>query len=763
MAGGVVALPSIARRLAAVAFADVAGWSRLVQVDELAALRGWSALRTDLVEPKIKQYGGRLVDLAGDGVFAEFGSAVDAVSWALDVQRDNSGNAARPSAASMRLRIGVHVGDVLVDGERLVGDDVNIAARIQQQAAPGEIVVTEAVREHVQQRIAVSFRDLGERQLKNISRPIRLFRADAVIAAPAYDLMGTQAPMRALLALEVPPDARRTESEASWSAMQDYLAHEVVPARGGRVVGRYAGGLLMDFPKARPAVTAAFAIQQAFGSGQLGRAAGASLPRIGMQMREASADESDTYSGGAGLATRLTAIAEPGQIVVSSTVRDELIPGLDADIEDLGERYLSDMNQPVRACRLGPPVQLDLEGGTVSDELRPTIAVIPFTEHGEGHQSLGEIIAEEVIAALSRSADLNVVSRLSTTAFRGRGATPSEIGSHLRANYVLSGAYRISSNVLVLATELAEAKTGRALWARDLKGSVEGIVEGNDELIDRLVAEASGAVMARELERTQAQSLASLESCTLLIGAIALMHRLSLHDFNKARDMLLRVVQRAPRHAVPHAWLAKWHVLRVWQSWSDDVASDTRLALDHTKRALDNDSHCTLALAIDGFAHTNLLKALDVAQSRYDLALQLNPNDSLAWLLRGMLHAFKGEGKQAVKEANRALRLSPLDMHRYFYDSLAGGAEIAAGHYERAVELTQRSLRANRMHASTFRMLAIAQWQLGRRDEARATVAELMKIEPTLTASKWLEMSPSSDYPIGRLCADALRQAGVPA
>ena len=421
------------------------------------------------------------------------------------------------------------------------------------------------------------------------------------------------------------------------------------------------------------------------------------------------------------------------------------------------------MNLPVRAYRLAPPGMRPAgEPGGSADELRPTIAVIPFTEHGQGHEPLGEILAEEVIAALSRSADLNVVSRLSTTAFRGRGATLGEVSAHLKANYVLSGAYRVASGALILAAELAEAKTACVVWAKDLKGSVAGIVEGKDELIDRVVAETSSAVMVRELERTQSKSLESLETYTLLIGGIARMHRLSPNDFSRARDMLLAVMQRAPRHPVPQAWLAKWHVLRVWQGWSDDVAGDTRLALDCTKRALDSDSHCSLALAIDGFVHTNLLKALDVGQERYELALRVNPNDALAWSLQGMLHAFKGEGKPAVRSTQRALRLSPLDPHRFFYESLAGGAELAAGHYERAIELTRRSLRANRMHASTHRMLAISQWQLGHHDDARATVAELMRVEPTLRVKTWFERSPARDYPIGKLCADALRHAGVP-
>lgn len=768
-------MESITRRLAAVAFADVADWSRLVESNELDALRAWNELRTRLVEPLLREHGGRLVDLAGDAVFVEFASAVAAVNWALGLQRRAAdAQAARPTAPALRLRIGINVCDLLVHEGRLTGDGVNIASRIHHSAAPGEVVATEAVREHLKGRSGVDFIDLGERELKNISRPIRVYRVQAPGQPPANvarPLRG-EATLHALLALELgaPADA---PADAPTSAaprpphtdtLRARLERDVLPGSGGRVVRRDDSGWVIDFPAAVPAMKAAFQIQRAFrDAGEV--AAGARAPRIGMQMAEAAAGAEG--APGAGVACRLIEIAAPGDIVVSSAVRDELTSSLDADIEDLGEHRADAASTALRAYRLDPPPPQPAPApdGAIDDldDLLPTLAVIPFTEHGEGHLPLGEILAEELIASFSRSHEINVVSRLSTTAFRGRAASLDEVGAHLKANYVLSGAYRVAVGAIILAAELAEVKSGRVVWAGDVKGSVAGIVEGNDALIDRIVAEASRAVMARELERARSQSLHSLDTCTLLVGAIALMHRLSIHDFNRAHEMLRECTKRAPRHAVPLAWLAKWHVLRVWQSWSDDPAADTRLALDCGKRALDNDSQCSLALVIDGFVHTNLLKALDVARERYDLALQVNPNDSLAWLLSGMLHAFKGEGAQAVKSTQRALRLSPLDPHRYFYDSLAGGAELAAGHYERAVELTQRSLRANRMHASTFRMRAIAQWQLGREAEARATVAELMRIEPNLTVAGWLERSPSSGYPIGTLCADTLRRAGVPA
>jgi adenylate cyclase len=768
---------SITRRLAAVAFADVADWSRLVEANELAALRNWNALRTGLLEPQITAHGGRLVDIAGDAVFAEFPSAIDAVQWAIEVQRQRPRHvpSVAPAEGTLWLRIGINVCDLLVHEGRLTGDGVNIASRIHNVAAPGEIVVTEAVREHVRKRADLGFVDLGEHTLKNISRPVRIYRLETL--GPAAWPTPTPAPVPAdadadadpgaLLALELTTAQNRAAPAGGrppgGHALVARLEREVLPGSGGHVVGRHENHWLIAFPGALPAMKAAFEIHR------LSRSAGAGarrtdLPRMGLQMGVASQPHEADPVSAVGLAERLIAIGGPGDIVVTSAVRDKLTSSLDADIEDLGECDLGRANPAVRAYRLDPPgPRPGSDRADELDDLRPTLAVIPFREHGEGYAPLGEIVAEEVIAALSRSHELSVVSRLSTTAFRHRDASLADVRAYLRAGYVLSGAYRVAAGAIILAAELADAKTGRVVWAGDLRGKVTGVIEGNDALIDRLVAEASGAVMARELERSRSQSLHSLDTCTLLVGAITLMHRLSRHDFDRAHEMLRVVAQRAPRHAVPLAWLAKWHVLRVWQSWSDDPAADTRLALDCGKRALDNDSQCSLALVIDGFVHTNLLKALDVARARYELALQVNPNDSLAWLLSGMLHAFKGEGAQAVKSTQRALRLSPLDPHRYFYDSLAGGAALAAGHYERAVELTQRSLRANRMHASTFRMLAIAQWQLGREAEARATVAELMRIEPNLTVTGWLERSPSAGYPIGTLCADTLRQAGVPA
>ena len=157
-----------------------------------------------------------------------------------------------------------------------------------------------------------------------------------------------------------------------------------------------------------------------------------------------------------------------------------------------------------------------------------------------------------------------------------------------------------------------------------------------------------------------------------------------------------------------------------------------------------------------------LLKDFDAAGQSYERALEVNPNESLAWLFKGTMHAFKGEGADAVRAADRARKLLPLDPVRYFYESLAASAAVAAGRYEEGLALAQSSWHGNRRFASTLRAIVIAQVQLGRLSDARKTARALLRLEPTLTASGYLRRHPSGAYPIGRVWSEALRAAGVP-
>ena len=593
---------------------------------------------------------------------------------------------------------------------------------------------------------------------------------EQALEATQLDLIVERA-TKTVLFVDIFESVRLIESDeegivSRWLRLVEFVKTQVLPESGGRLVKSLGDGMLLEFDDVLSAVSAAFAIQHASARDNATRSPERQiLLRIGIEVSKVIIEHDDVYGRGVNLAARLMTLAGPGEIVTSAQVRDQLTPVLDADVQDLGECFLKHVSEPVRAYRIGPPGPRPvIEVGPPWAELAPSIAVVPFSARCvvAGQRLLGEVLAEEIIRALSHSSDLHVISRLSTTAFRGRQVSHEEINAHLNADYVLSGAYSGDDERFMLDAELAEAKSGRILWTERFKDKIAAIVSEDQELIGRIASNVGAAVISRELQRSRSQPLPTLKAYTLLMGAIALMHRLSLRDFEQARHLLQTLIDRGSRQAVPLAWLANWHVLRVQQGWSVDQKQDTYLALESTKKALDADPDCSLALAIDGFVHTNLLQRLDVAQDRYDLAIQTNPNNPLAWLLKGTLHAFKAEGPQAVQDTQRALKLTPLDPHRYFYDSLASTACLAAHQYEDALKLARRSLRANRTHTSTLRVMAAAQWHLGHHAEARETARELMKLEPNLTVSGWLARSPSAPYATGKEWSKVLRQVGVP-
>lgn len=196
--------PSIRRRLAAVAFADVAGYSRLIAANDAEAVRRWKALRSQVMEPLILQHGGRVAEIAGDAVLVEFASAVNAVRWATQIQRVQHALQDKSDPFALHLRVGINVDDLIDDDGLLQGDGVNIAARIHQAGAPGQIVITSRVRDFVTNRLPLKFRDLGTPPMKNITTAVRVFEiqwADSGLAQtmPQPHLHWTSRPTVAVL------------------------------------------------------------------------------------------------------------------------------------------------------------------------------------------------------------------------------------------------------------------------------------------------------------------------------------------------------------------------------------------------------------------------------------------------------------------------------------------------------------------------------------------------------------------------------------
>jgi adenylate cyclase len=179
----------VERRLTAILAADVVGYSRLMGADEEGTLAALKVIRRELVDPRIVEHRGRIVKTTGDGLLVEFASVVDAVRCAVDVQREMAErNAEVPTETRIEFRVGINLGDIIIVGDDIFGDGVNVAARLETLAEPGGNCVSRVVRDQVRDKLAFAFEDMGEQKVKNIARPVRTHRIridDAAIALPA--------------------------------------------------------------------------------------------------------------------------------------------------------------------------------------------------------------------------------------------------------------------------------------------------------------------------------------------------------------------------------------------------------------------------------------------------------------------------------------------------------------------------------------------------------------------------------------------------
>jgi adenylate cyclase len=182
----------VERKLTTILAADVVGYSRLMAADEAGTLTSLKALRRELIEPKTDEHHGRVVKLMGDGTLMEFGSVVDAVNFAVDVQRAMALRVQRamalrnndvPEDQRITYRIGINIGDIIVEADDIYGDGVNIAARLEGLAEPGGICVARNVYNQVKSKVEAGFEDLGEKEVKNIPEPVQVYRVQLDVAA----------------------------------------------------------------------------------------------------------------------------------------------------------------------------------------------------------------------------------------------------------------------------------------------------------------------------------------------------------------------------------------------------------------------------------------------------------------------------------------------------------------------------------------------------------------------------------------------------
>jgi adenylate cyclase len=553
-----------------------------------------------------------------------------------------------------------------------------------------------------------------------------------------------------------------------WRAFFAHATSEVIPTHAGRSMSKMlAEGLLAEFSDPAQAVKCAFGLHQ--GLARLNAAATAPPLglRVGIHVAEVIVETFNVLGDGVNVAARLAELANSGETIVSAQVRDQLTSSLDASVEDLGEQRLRDRERAVRAFRVWPPAQVLAlaPSAAVRAHGRPSIAVIPFQLRSDDSRFdfIGDGLADETIAALSRVADFFVISRLSSMAFRSAPLSVRSVSEMLGVQYVLSGSVQTAHPRALLLAELADARDGRILWSERFEGDLADVFALQGELARKVAQSVAPFVRSIELRRARITSFEQLDAYGITLRGIELMHRLSQEDFLLAHRAFEAAIERDPVSPGPYAWLAKWHVMRLAVGASENPASDSEAATACAERALVCDPDDALALAVDALVAAWSRHDLAAAEGRLAQALAANPNEPLAWLWSATTHAWRGRGAEAVRCADLALSLSPLDPLNYYFNSLASTANLIGERYERAIELAERSLRENCLHTPTLRTLAAAQVLSERMDQARETVRRLRELEPGLTVAAFKARYPGRDSPQAERFAAALRVAGLPA
>ena len=558
---------------------------------------------------------------------------------------------------------------------------------------------------------------------------------------------------------------------AHWQALQSDMIGRLVEEHGGRVFQQKGDEVLMDFESASACVACAFAIQEETVEYASRMPSDRRiLFRIGVDLGQVlPIEDSGLYGNALNIAARLQTIADPGGVVVSLAVFAELDDELKERFEDLGAIPLKNIPDPVRAYRWKHSA-LPVEQVSFRIPLRPptdcpSVAVLPFVN--VGIEDVGDFLAdglvEDIVTSLATLRELFVISRASTLAYRSREVDALQVGRALGVRYIVTGSVAKSNDRLRIAAALREVDTGADLWAEHMDAKLEGIFEVLDDVVARIVSRVAPHIQQAELERSFRRRPESLTAYDYTIRALNLILRLDREDFARAKPLLDKAIETEPSFAMPYAWAARWHSLRVGQGWSMDVAVDTSEAVRLAARAIELDRHNSLALAHFGHMKSFLFHEHDSGLVYLDRAIEACPNNPVAWGLSSASKSYVGDGEEAIRRAEHALRLSPFDPALFLPYMILMVAHYTHGNYEEAVKWGRVAMSENDSFTAISRYLAAALAASGAIAEAKVMGKVLLEREPRFSLDRYQALRlPFRDRQQRERHLEHLRLAGLP-
>jgi adenylate cyclase len=631
------------RKIAAILAADVVGFSRMASADEDRTLARLRALRADVIDPIVRSQNGRVFKRTGDGALVEFRSVVEAVRCAISVQNAMvERNVGSPEDQRIVFRIGIHLGDVVEESDGdLMGDGVNIAARLEGVAAPGAICLSEDAYRQVKGRLDLAVTDLGPTQLKNIAEPVR-----------AYSLQ-VGVPAQAKSTLADPSEAVMTTRRAAFAPIALAIVAALIVAGGA--AWYLAGG-------SKWAATVA-------------------------------------WSG-----TAAAPVAEPAKS----------LPHL-------------------------------------------SIVVLPFANlsNDPSQDYFADGITENLTTDLSRIHDSFVIARNTAFTYKGKAVDAKEIGKSLGVRYVLEGSAQRYENRVRVNAQLIDTATGAHIWADRFEEDLADLFKLQDQVVARLAN-----ALRYELVKAEAGKSAGSKNPDVIDlnmrGMALLQVPFTKDKISAARALYERTLTIDPDNSDALAGDASTY-------WVELSFFGANPEIDYEAKILGQDDRAIASAPDNAHAYRTkssyLLNSSRLADGlrAADAALAIEPSSALSYAQRGYAELSLLQFEQGKLDVQQAMRLSPRDQSLTIWHNLVAEAELGLGNIDLAIDELGNNIAEGHRTWYTFVDLAAAQARKGDIDEAKAALAEALRINPKLSI-KYLSVRHS----LLRPSFDALRKVGLP-
>ncbi|MGI9390097.1 MAG: tetratricopeptide repeat protein [Boseongicola sp.] len=713
------------RRLTAILITDMVGYSQKMALDEAEIFSRQKQLRTELIDVIIREYGGQIVKSTGDGILTKFNSVVDAVRCAVTLQLEISKHEINNQPSDRIVyRIGINLGDIIVDDDDIHGDGVNLAARLVQVAEPGGICVAETVFRHVRGRISSQFEDLGEQDLKNIPGPVRAYRVNM----SPEERGGAQESLQLGAFKYDPVNGLITgaQGEIVHLRKQSQKVLSILAETPGEIVtkDRLINAVWPSIATTDDSLIQCIAdIRRTFGTQSV-----ETFPKKGYRLCPAGADVS---SGTFAISHRLIWLSL-ACLLIAATISLLLIRDFEFDSN---------------------------EAAVVLPTIVPenTLAVLPFTNlSGDSELTyFSDGLSEDLTTDLSKVSDLTVISYASSFEFHDAEKGFRKIADDLGARYLVRGTVRHHADRVRINVSLIDPYEGFNLWAERFDRSKENPFDVQEEVARYIVEALSLELGAVAVDAKRIEP----DAYYMLLRGLEPLRTYSESGNLEAREYFERALELDPEYARAHASIAITFGREVVFRYADDIPKDSvQKGLQAAITAIGLDPgipDAYFALGVLNLALGEYDNAL--AAARHSIRLDKNYSDGYALLAEVAVHG--GDLTEALTAIQRAKLLHPR--YPVTYDWVEGHTLFQMGRYDDAQPILEKVADINPRFYRGLVTLAANYGQQGNRDAASDFLSRAQSIKPNVALDDVVEQASYGLKDRAQRLSKGLKVAGL--